>query len=186
MSWPELLVLAASLALDASAISIVLGLQLERIRVKDLLLVYFYFGGSQGLMTVFGFGLGSALSTWIDGVRGLVSFLLLGALGVKMIVESRKDHHDADGSVPPQISSSWTMLGLAVATSVDALLAGVPLPLLGTDWKAAGAVVGGLTALMSCGALYFGAQIGTRAGTRVQALGGLVLIGLGLRAFLQS
>ena len=74
-----------------------------------------------------------------------------------------------------------TILGLAVATSIDAFAAGVTLPLLHVPLAASIACIGLTTALLSAVGLHVGRRVGARFGPRLEALGGLVLIGLGTK-----
>ena len=77
------------------------------------------------------------------------------------------------------------MLATAVATSIDAAAAGVTLPLIGRPVLLACSVIGGTTALISAGGVWLGSHVGTRLGKPAELLGGAVLIGLGVKIFVQ-
>jgi putative Mn2+ efflux pump MntP len=79
---------------------------------------------------------------------------------------------DADGRV---------LVVLAVATSVDALAAGVTLPLVGAPLLPSIVTIGITTAVLSGVGYVAGRRLGAAIGGRLDAVGGLVLIGLGVK-----
>ena len=68
-----------------------------------------------------------------------------------------------------------------MATSIDALAAGVTLPMLEPAPAVSLAVIGVVTAVCSAAGVLLGRRLGARAGGRLDLLGGLVLIGLGVK-----
>jgi putative Mn2+ efflux pump MntP len=81
--------------------------------------------------------------------------------------------------------AGWTLFAAAIGTSVDAAAAGVTLPLLGKPLALACAVIGATTAAACFGAVHLGGAVGTRLGRPAEMLGGVVLIALGIRIFVQ-
>ena len=55
MTWLELFFIAVGLSMDAFAVALCKGLVMDRIRVKDGVLVALFFGGFQALMPLLGF-----------------------------------------------------------------------------------------------------------------------------------
>lgn len=120
MNTLDLLLLAVGLSMDAFAVSICKGLSLGKINWRHMVLAGLWFGGFQALMPTIGYGLGSFFADMIDAYDHWVTFILLSAIGLNMIKESFEDEEHCDASMSP-----YTMLMLAIATSIDALAVGV-------------------------------------------------------------
>ena len=136
MSVLEILILAVGLSMDAFAVSICKGLAVKRIDMGKAGIVGLWFGGFQALMPMIGYFLGSRFSNAIQSVDHWVAFILLSLIGANMIREALSRDEDAgrdSGSL-----SFKTMLMLAVATSIDALAAGITFAFL--DVNIVGAV----------------------------------------------
>ena len=72
---------------------------------------------------------------------------------------------------------------VAIATGSDAAGAGIPRPSVGAPIVRACAVIGLTTALLTDPGVYLGALVGARIGKWAEVLGGLILIGLGVKIF---
>lgn len=184
MSFPEIVLLAIGLAMDATAVAAAKGLSSTVVRPRHALLVASFFGGFQALMP----GIGWLVGTWVGPVIRAwdhwIAFLLLSALGIKMLRDARA----ADGVGPRDEGDPFrlrVLLLFAVATSIDALAVGVTLPMLGAPLAASLLTIGLVTAALSAAGLYAGRRFGVLLGQRLDAVGGLVLIGLGVRILLQ-
>jgi putative Mn2+ efflux pump MntP len=186
MSTIDLLLLALGLAMDAAAVSAARGLAVGVIRPRYLLLVAVFFGGAQALMPLLGFLLGQQIGPLIAAMHHWVAFGLLVFLGGRMIKESFDDDDDDDEAVAADAFALPTMAALAVATSIDAFAVGVVLPALGASLLLAVVVIGVVTALLSMLGLALGARLGRHLGSRLDLLGGIVLIGLGVRFLVEE
>jgi putative Mn2+ efflux pump MntP len=175
-----LLLLAFALSMDAFAAAICQGAVHRRpgvIAVK----IGLAFGLAQGVMPIIGWWLGLALTSYIQTIDHWIALLLLGLLGGRMIREGLE--REAGECAPPM--GGWQLLVAAVATSIDAAAAGVTLPMLGRPILLACGVIGVTTALVSAGGVWLGSIAGTRLGKPAELLGGAVLIGLGVKIFVQ-
>lgn len=184
----SILLLAVGLAMDATAVAAARGLAVERIQLRHVVLVAGFFGGFQALMPLLGWLLGAYVGSRAGDVIGLVdhwiAFALLGAIGGKMLWEARgNDDHAPDVGGDP--FGLKLMLGLAVATSIDALAVGITLPMLGADLVLSLATIGLTTALLSAVGLFLGRRFGALLGKRLDAIGGVVLIALGAKLLLE-
>ena len=78
-------------------------------------------------------------------------------------------------------SRGWVLIGLSVATSIDAFGAGIGMQLGGANVWVASAVIGVVTAALT----FVGAKIGAHAehhlGRKAEFLGGAVLVALGFK-----
>ena len=138
------------------------------------------FGVAQAIMPLLGWALGVAFASVIQDVDHWIAFVLLVLIGVHMVREAAgsEDQSPSSGGAPAR---GWTLLGAAVATSIDAAAAGVTLALLEQPILLACSVIGIVTLVLSTAGVLIGRIAGLLAGRRAQMLGGLVLIGIGLR-----
>ena len=74
---------------------------------------------------------------------------------------------------------------LAVATSIDALAAGLTLPMLNAPLVLSLVTIGTTTAVLSAVGLFAGRRFGATLGRRLDAAGGIFLVGLGVRILVQ-
>ncbi len=193
MSVMTLLVLALGLAMDATAVSIASALAAPRVRPHEGLLLAFLFGLFQALMPVIGWAVGIQFAEHITAWDHWLAFLLLGGIGAKMLHESFTHHHpgvpDAPeaGAPPPERNPfhAGRLMLMAFATSIDALAAGVTLPVLEVRLVTAAAIIGGVTFLLCLLGVSIGRRFGEPLEGKLDALGGVVLIGLGTKTLLE-
>jgi len=181
MTWWELVLVAFGLAMDAFAVSVCKGVSMRKAAWKNGILIGLVFGGFQFAMPVAGYFLGSTLAAYVGGFDHWIAFGLLLLIGVKMVVESfRADHESCDLSL-----RATELLGLGVATSIDALAVGLSLAFLETDILVSAAAIGVITFGLSFLGFILGRRIGSFIRRRAGFLGGLLLIFIGLRILLE-
>jgi putative Mn2+ efflux pump MntP len=183
VTFPEILVLSVGLAMDATAVAAARGLAAPRVRGRDLVMVAGFFGGFQAVMPLVGWGLGQRLGPWIHSWDRWLAFAVFTGLGAKMLWEARSAGAKAGDGGNPDLAAR-TVLLLAVATSIDALAVGVMMPTLGAPLGLTVATIGLVTAVLSALGLLAGRWLGATLGPRLDLVGGLVLLGLGLRVLL--
>lgn len=182
MRFLEILIIAVGLSMDAFAVSIGKGLSCKKAGLKEGLLCGVWFGGFQALMPLIGWLLGSAFAEKVQSVDHWIAFILLAFIGGKMIWEAfgEEDSH------PEQSSFSFkTMLVLAVATSIDALAAGVTFSFLGSGILAPVVIIGCTTFIFSVFGLMTGKVLGCRFHKGAEIFGGSVLILIGLKILIE-
>ena len=180
MSIVELFVIAVGLSMDAFAVSVCKGLSTQRLRAQHCVICGLYFGGFQGLMPLVGWLLGVRFQNAITNVDHWIAFVLLTAIGVNMIRESRGDAEHLDDSFQP-----GAMLPLALATSIDALAVGVTFAFLQVEIVPAVSFIGVTTFVLSAVGVKVGAVFGARFRSRAELAGGLILILMGLKILLE-
>ena len=181
MGLGELFFIAVGLSMDAFAVAICKGLSIRRLRLRHAVIVGLYFGVFQALMPTLGYFLGSAFAGAVTQIDHWIAFLLLAAIGGNMIRESLgKDDEPCDPSL-----GFREMLGLALATSIDALAVGISFAFLRVDIAPAVTLIGIVTFLLSLGGVWLGHLFGARFKSRAEFLGGLVLVLLGLKILLE-
>lgn len=182
MSFLEILAIAVGLAMDAFAVSLGAGAANRAIGTRAAFRLAFHFGLFQFLMPVAGYLLGAGIVGYLGGVDHWIAFALLAFVGVRM-VKSGVDHHAETWKGDP--SRGWTLVMLAVATSLDALAVGLSLAMLGTAIWYPAAVIGVITAGLSIAGVRLGARLGSVFGKRMEVAGGLLLILIGARIVLE-
>jgi putative Mn2+ efflux pump MntP len=180
----ELLVLALALSMDAFAVSVCRGLCMRRWSIKRALVIGVYFGFFQAVMPLIGFLAGQLFADAIASFDHWVTFALLGFIGAKMIRESRAKTDASCDDEEPNLSVK-VMLPLALATSVDALAAGITLAFQRVDIIPAVALIGVTTLILSAAGTKIGQLFGARLKSRAELLGGVILILMGLRILLE-
>jgi putative Mn2+ efflux pump MntP len=177
----EILLLAVGLAMDCFAVSLGIGTTRQACSPRPVFRLSFHFGLFQGLMPLLGWFGGSRVAHLIGGVDHWVAFGLLSWVGGRMILSG----FDEDGeSYSCDPSRGRTLVVLSIATSLDALAVGLSLAMLRVDILSPVLIIGVVTALISVAGLMLGSRLGKAFGKRTEIVGGLVLIGIGLRVLI--
>ena len=183
MGLLELFLLAIGLSMDAFAVSVCKGLAMQKVNFRSAAICGVWFGGFQALMPMIGYFLGSRFSNAIQSVDHWVAFILLSLIGANMIREALSRDEDAgrdSGSL-----SFKTMLMLAVATSIDALAAGITFAFLDVNIVGAVSIIGCTTCIISMAGAKVGSVFGTKYKSKAELTGGVMLILLGLKILLE-
>ena len=181
MSFLEILLIALSMAMDAFAVCLSAGTQEQAVGGRPSFRLAFHFGLFQFLMPIIGWFAGTTIVSYISAFDHWVAFGLLAFVGIRMI-RSGFDSNDEEQKRDP--SRGWTLVLLSIAVSIDALAIGFSLALVGvTIWYPA-VVIGVVTGLISWLGIYLGNRLGQRFGKRMEIIGGIVLIIIGVRILL--
>lgn len=183
MPFGELLLIALGLSMDAFAVAVCKGLGMDgKIRWKHAGLIALFFGGFQALMPAIGWLLGRQFEKYITSVDHWIAFVLLVFIGGKMIWEAfRGGEEEACGDT----LDMKELLGLSVATSIDALAVGVTFAFLQVQILPSVATIGVTTALLSLLGVWIGRKFGGWLSQRAQMAGGAILILIGLKILLE-
>lgn len=178
MQFTELFFLALGLSLDAFAIAVSSSsngnLKSKRAAVR----LSFHFGLFQALMPLAGWFLGKSIESFVVNFDHWIAFILLCIIGFKMIIESfKKDNKELKGNP----SKGWNLILYSLATSIDALAIGFSLALLEVNIIYAACVIGIVTATVSLTGIYIGSKLGLYWGKRMELLGGVILLTIGLK-----
>ena len=184
MSFLAIVILGLGLAMDAMAVAGARGLACKpAIRRRDALVLALFFGGFQAGMPAIGWALGGAFASHITGWGHWVTFVVLGVIGAKMLREAFAAHGDAgEAKSRADLFGVKVLALLAIATSIDALAAGVTLAIGNASIVLACTVIGVITAALSFAGVYIGHRFGARFGKRLEIVGGLVLLALAVKA----
>ena len=161
--------------MDCLAVSISCSIIKKEIRFFEALKIGIAFGFFQALMPVIGWTLGLTFKDYIMAFDHWIAFGTLGAIGLKMIIESLKTKNKK----PLEINSIWLILSLSIATSIDALIVGISFAFLQVNILKTIIIIGGITLFISMVGFRMGKSLGSVFGRRAEFIGGLVLIGIG-------
>ena len=175
--------LALALAMDAFAVSISVSLKLGGISHQQSFRLAFHFGLFQFLMPCAGWILGRSIQNFIQAVDHWIAFFLLLLIGYKMIKDSFAQKNAAEKKRKDP-TKGLTLMVLAIATSIDALAAGLSLALLDVKVLYAALVIGMVAFILSLVGSLLGPILGKIVGKRAELLGGVVLILIGSKILL--
>ena len=178
--------MAFGLSMDAFAVSVSDGI-CYRNEKKKLILAAVSFGIFQALMPLIGYFVGETFSQYVEVVDHWIALVLLGFLGGKMLAEAIHDirHPEADHCA---VAFTYKMIFTqSIATSIDALAAGVTLAVTfpNTDPFLAVGLIGVTTALCCLFGAFVGKKFGGMMKEKAAILGGIILIGIGIKIFVE-
>lgn len=168
------LLLAFALAMDAFAVALTQGARF-RPSAAGGLAIALTFGAFQALMPLIGWGIGAVALAYVEAVDHWIAFGLLSFLGVRMLGGHVGEEEAA------RALTGHALLVAGVATSIDALAAGITLPTLGVSPWLAVLLIGLVTFAMSGAGVMIGRVAGDRLGAWAERAGGIILIGLGAK-----
>ncbi|MFH1785138.1 MAG: manganese efflux pump MntP family protein [Candidatus Micrarchaeota archaeon] len=178
MDYFIIILIAFGLAADSFTVAVARSMANKKITMKTSLTMATYFGFFQGLMPIFGYSIGTRLIDFVSGIDHWVAFFLLCFVGGKMVYESKvvkKDSH----------TDQKTLFILAIATSIDAFAIGLTFSFLKVNILEAAAIIGVITFVVSLIGCKLGKKFGEVLGGKVEILGGIILIFIGLRILLE-
>ena len=179
-----IVLIAESLALDAFAVSVSSGIAIPGFGGRQAVKMGCYFGAFQFLMPLAGWLLGSSVSQYIEAVDHWIAFGLLAAIGGKMVWGALGRARGEEEEAPADLSPARLTV-LAVATSIDALAAGVSLALLDVKILWAVSFIGVTTFCLSAVGVWVGHRFGARYKGGAELAGGVVLILIGVKVLLE-
>lgn len=182
MDLAEILLVAIGLSMDSLAVAVAIGMALKDVGLRSSAKIGAFFGLFQSGMPIIGWFGGAAFMWLISGYDHWVAFVLLTLIGGKMIYEAVWDSDEVSGKNPLVLSN---MLIISVATSIDALAVGLGFAALGITILVPAALIGLVCFGISFTGAYFGKRAGAYLGDKVRAVGGLILISIGLRILLE-
>ncbi|MEJ2634300.1 MAG: manganese efflux pump MntP family protein [Calditrichia bacterium] len=178
MSVPEIIGLALGLAMDAFAVAISTGFILPEISPRHYFRLSFHFGLFQALMPIVGWLAGRTVAEVIVQWNHWIAFALLAYVGGRMIYESFTNREEKNPSDPTR---GVRLVVLSVATSLDALAIGLSLAILGVDIILPAIYIGIITMVLTFLGMRLGRRLGRLFGSWVEKIGGVILIGIGIK-----
>lgn len=185
MDFFTVILIGAGLAMDCFAVSVSQGIANKKLISKYSLLMGFLFGHFQASMLFIGYSIGKTFAALMESVDHWIAFVILGFIGGKMIYESLKKNKETEEKATNFKNRILLLLSLALATSIDALASGlifVPYP--DRIWDAVH-TIGISSVIFSIAGNFIGAYFGKKFRLNVEMVGGLVLIGIGIKILLE-
>ena len=177
MSSFDLLLLGLALAMDAFSVSIAKGMVIQRYLLPNAFKIAFFFAFFQGLMPFLGFMFGCIFDERLTAVSHLLSFLILTFLGIQMI----RSHEEPDDCLDIK-----NILVLAVATSLDAMAAGLSLAFLEVDIIIAILYIMAVTFCLCFAGAILGKKLNKILKNKATMFGGLLLIFIGIKIIIDQ
>lgn len=177
------LVIALGLAMDAFAVAIVSSVTLGIVSKRQVFRLSFHFGLFQAMMPVLGWLAGRSIRPWIAAWDHWAAFGLLAFIGMRAIIQALRPVEVPDAPSDP--TRGLTLVALSLATSIDALAVGLSFAALNVEIFYPALLTGLLTCALTVVGMLLGSRLGARFGRRVEVLGGLVLIGIGLKILVE-
>lgn len=177
MSPITITVLAFSMSMDAFVASLSRGAAQRAPRLIEAAKIGLVFGVIEAITPVIGWAAGIAASRFIESVDHWIAFVLLALVGGHMVWNAI--HHRPDDDAPDKAKSRLALVMTAIGTSIDAMIVGVSLAFLEVNIVLVAIAIGLATFVMSTIGLLAGHKVGTGLGRRAEAIGGILLIGLG-------
>lgn len=174
--------LAVALGMDAFAAAIAVGAQLEYLGRRHVFRLAFHFGLFQFLMPLIGWIVGETAVSRVAFIDHWIVFGLLLWIGGRMVLEAlRHDREAKEADAPADPTRGWSLVTLSVATSLDALAAGLSLSVLQVTVWASAAIIGVVAGLMTWTGMRLGRRVGDKVGKWAEVLGGIILLAIGAK-----
>jgi putative Mn2+ efflux pump MntP len=182
MSLITIFVLAIGLGVDAFSVAIGIGAANKAKSWLPVVRLSFAFGIFQFVMPLIGWLAGSTVVGLIENFDHWIAFGLLVLIGGKMIREGFGEENDVERE---DQTRGWPLLLLSVATSIDALAVGFSISLLKTPVLFPAVIIGVVCFIMTAVGMIFGKGLAKIFGRKVEILGGLVLIAIGVKILIE-
>lgn len=182
MDFITILFLALGLSMDSFAVSVTSGLMIKKVKLAGFLKFCFVLALFQAMMPVIGWLLGKELKVYIESSDHWVAFILLLLIGGKMIWEGTKKAEKRKKFDP---LNNIILLGLGLATSIDALVVGLSFGFLDIRIIYPILIIGITTFVVTVFGFFLGGKLHKGINLRIEIIGGLVLIGIGIKILIQ-
>jgi manganese efflux pump family protein len=184
MGGAATIVLAFSMSMDAFAAALGKGAALRRPPLLEALRTGLVFGLIEAATPLLGWVIGIAAASWITAVDHWAAFAILAILGGHMVFRALWPGQNE--SLPaPSRHSLGVLVVTAIATSLDAMAVGITLAFIQVNIVTAAVAIGLATFLMACVGTLAGRWIGPMFGRSAEALGGICLIGIGIKTLIE-
>jgi len=182
MDFITIVAVALGLSFDTFAVSLSYGVIQNKIIFRQAVPIAFVMAIFQAGLLVTGFFLGSFISDIMKAADHWVALVLLSILGIRMIIGGLKKTENEEIR---DYNNPMLLISMAVGTSIDAFAVGISFALLSIRILYSAVIIGTVTFLASMAAIRIGKSAGERLGNKVEVIGGLILIGIGIKIFME-
>lgn len=187
MSIVTIILVGLALSMDACAVSLATGVAMCKIRIRPALRMAFSFGFFQAIMPILGWSVGQKAVKLIEKYDHWVAFSLLFIVGIKMIYEALKKN-EGEEKILRKTYKPLTiplLLTLSLATSIDAAAVGLSLSFLNVNIIEPAIIIGIITFCVSLSGIFLGCKIGDFFGSKIEIVGGIILVGIGIKILIE-
>jgi manganese efflux pump family protein len=177
-----LILIAIGLSVDSFAVSVSSGLILNQITFKKALRIATSLAVFQAVMPLIGWFIGNRIESYVESFDHWLAFGLLFIIGGKMIWESFKKDDLSKKINPLELK---VLIGMSIATSIDALVVGVSFAFINVNLLLTALIIGLTTGFFSMLGILFGKKTGIRFGKNMEIAGGLILIFIGAKILIE-
>lgn len=179
LDFISILLIAVGLSADCFAVALSGSISMRVFTFLQVFRASLVFGLFQALMPALGWLAGRTIVDIIAGYDHWLAFILLVIVGGRMVWGSF--HPKDDRAEGTDITRGILLLTLAVATSIDALAVGLSFAFLEVNIVLACLTIGVMAYTATTTGFLLGRKAGKLVGKRAEAIGGVVLIGIGIR-----
>lgn len=183
MSNLDIFILAIALSIDACVVSFSNGLIFNQNKRINSLMLASSVGFFQFLMPIIGYFLAQSVNKYVEPYEHWIVFGIFVLLGAKFIKDSFKNENEK--KIERYLCFSYIIL-VSVATSIDALGAGVSIAFTKTDILFPAIVIGIVTFINSLFGFWSGYLFKKFPTRNLEISGGLILIGLAFKILFES
>ncbi len=177
----SIMLISIGLAMDCLAVSISSAVTIKEVKLSDGLRVGLFFGGFQGGLALLGWLGASSFATLVESVDHWIAFILLAIIGIKMIKEGMEEE-ESSGMNHRNLR---VLLILSIATSIDSLAIGISFSFLGISIILPVIMIAIVSFIFAFAGTFIGQKAGEKLEGKMEIIGGLILIGLGLKILLE-
>lgn len=182
MDTVSIFLIALGLSVDSFAASVSSGIAIKRIQFHQAARIAFFLAFFQAGMPLLGWMAGLSIKDIIKDYDHWIAFTLLSILGIKMIWESVNTKEEKKSFNPLKL---LVLIGISIATSIDALVIGVSFALLDFPIMSPVVIIGIVTFIASMLGTLLGKKLGNKFSHKFEILGGIILIGIGLHILVE-
>lgn len=188
MDLITLILLSLGLSADAFAVSVTDGISSRKVTKKNALATAITFGTFQAFMPLIGYFLGRTFTTVISRFQHWIALILLMAIGINMIVDVIKESKQQENSCSTKndVFTVYNLIIQGIATSIDALAAGVSFAVMKVSILTICSLIGLITFTCCFFGVYIGRKFGSLLGCRARLAGGILLIIIGIKIFIET
>ncbi len=183
MNYLTLSIIGIILSIDSLAASITTGACCKDIKASQVLKTALFMAVFQGFMPLVGWWIGNGFKSLIEDYDHWIAFALLFVIGGKLVFDGLTGKGEGPSTVNP--TNSLVLAGMAIATSIDALIIGIGFGVTDVNIWFAMAIIGCTTFLFSGFGVLVGKKIGNRVNVGIEIFGGVILIGLGVKILVE-
>src|SRR4030042_5082242 len=182
MDFITIVAVALGLSFDTFAVSLSFGVIQSKILFRQAVRIALVMAFFQAGLLVTGYFLGSFISDFMKAADHWVALILLAVLGIRMITEGLKKK---EKDQIKDYGNTMTLVSMAIGTSIDAFAIGISFALLSIRIWYSAVIIGAVTFIASMTAIRIGKSAGGRLGNKVEIIGGLILIAIGIKIFIE-